>query len=161
MGLGTTGITLYEGIRLVGESCSEYQSGAMTGGTWLSYSGTGDAITIVGNYPLWIGPPVDNSYSRQEIAVENVSISIAASSNSAINCNFITKFRFQDINIRGAGTYGIYMTNSYDGIMSRVKAIGQGTGLYFTIENSPNDVFQDKHYLKDATFGMLPQKVYI
>ena len=143
LGSGATGITLYEGISLVGVSRPEYVSSATAGGTWLIYTGTGDAIKIDGE---WVGFD-----SRREIQIEKLGIKTTGS-NSAINADFLTQFRFADVNIKGTGTYGIYSINSYNGILSRVKIDGPTNPFYLTIKASPNDVFSGQMLFEGCDF---------
>lgn len=142
--LGTTGITLYEGIVLQGMGRRALVSNAIIGGTWLKYTGTGNAITIDGE---WTG-----FLSRRDIHIRNLGIFTQSGVNSAIYADFLASFNFDDIFIYGSSTYGIYATNTYNGTLNRLKVQGCGTGLYSTIKISLNDVFSGQMLIIGCDF---------
>lgn len=144
IGSGQSGLTLFEGVSLFGVSRPEYVSGNPAGGTWLLYSGSGDAIQIDGE---WTG-----FLSRREIMLGKFGIKANSGANSAINADFLTQFRFSDLNIKGAPTYGIYALNTYNGLMSRVKIDGPANPLYMSIKDSPDDVFSGQMLFQKCDF---------
>jgi len=144
LGSGAAGLTLYEGVSILGVSRPEYVSGAPAGGTWLFYSGTGDAIKIDGE---WIGFD-----SRREITLGKFGIKSSSGANSAISADFLTQFKFSDINIKGVSAYGIHALNTYNGLMSRVKIDGPDNPLYMSIKDSPDDVFSGQMLFQKCDF---------
>lgn len=142
--LGTTGITLYEGIQLEGSGMSDFRSGAPAGGTWLFYSGTGNAITIDGE---WTGFD-----ARRQITISNLNIKVQAGVTAGIWADFLTGYTLDRVHIRGASTYGVYLINSYNGSIRNSKFEGTGTGLYMTIKAAPDDVFSGQLLIEDADF---------
>lgn len=142
--LGTTGITLPEGVRLIGSGRRALVSGVIVGGTWLKYTGTGNAITIDGE--------ASTATYRRDMHIKNLGIFVQSGVNAAISADFMTNFEMDDIFIYGAATYGLYMTNSYNGTIKRLKAQSCGTGMYMTIKVSPNDIFSGQLLVEACDF---------
>lgn len=140
--LGTAGITLYEGVQLIGAGKSSLVSNVKAGGAWLIYTGTGNAITIDGDWPTFD--------SRRNIRISNLNVLTQSGVNAAIYCDFLTLFEIDRVYLEGAAACGIYMTNSYNGTIRTSKINGAGTGLYSTTKASPDDVFTGQMLIMDT-----------
>jgi len=143
LGEGAAGLTLPEGITVRGQGRPEYVNGDMAGGTWLIYDGTGDCLKVDGE---WSG-----FNARRNICLEGFGVKLTGA-NSFLNADFLTQFRLTDLNVRGSSTYGIYALNSYNGLASRVKIDGPDNALYFSIKDSPNDVFSGQMLFEKCDF---------
>lgn len=141
--LSTTGITLYEDIHLIGSGNSPFDGASMVGGTWLTYSGSGNAITIDG---AWTGFD-----ARRNIHIRNMHIS--AGSGIGIWADFMTQFQIRDVTITSSGTYGMYMRNCYQGSVHNLWVRGGSTyGVYATIDTA-DPVFSGQTMFTDCRFN--------
>ena len=140
----SSSLVSYEKVRIRGAGRSNYVSGDVAGGSWLIYTGTGNAITIDGEWTGFV--------SRRSIDITGVNIKCTAAANAGIYADFLTQYNIEDVLIKGAPAYGIYFTNSYNGTMCRVQVDGAAVGHYATIKASPDDVFSGQALYESCDF---------
>lgn len=140
--LGSTGITLTENTGLIGAR----KSIATDEGTWLTYSGSSKAITIDGAY--------STSAYRRGIRLQDFTVQCThASSSYGIWCDFATLFNFDRIRVTGAKTAGLYMENSYNGIIRQSRFNNSVIGMHFKVKNDAVDnVFSGQTLIEQCDF---------
>lgn len=140
--LGTTGLTLTENTGLIGARMSI----AANEGTWLTYSGSGNAITINGQ--------VTGFDSRRNILIRDLVVECThASASIAIRNDFATLFTFERVYVTGAKTSGFYFENSYNGIIRQCRADTCVIGLHFKVKNDAGDnVFSGQTLIEQCDF---------
>jgi len=145
--LSTTGITLYENTHLVGENgASPYNGAAIFGGSWLLYSGTGNAVTIDGSFSV---PSFDG---RRNIHIKGINIKVQSGVNAGIYADFMTQFTIEDVQIRGVSTYGVYFRNCYQGYVKNLWIIGVKTYAHYVTVDAADSVFTGQTTYESCRF---------
>lgn len=142
--LGATGIELWENAKLIGAGSALEAAGGIYGGSWLIYTGTGNAITIDG---AWSGFD-----ARRSIKMEGFSIDITATPTAAIYADFMTVFQIDDVVSQGTPDYHMFLQNCYNGRISGGR-LSEATiaNMIWTIDVA-DDVFSGQTLIEDVDF---------
>jgi hypothetical protein len=141
---GATGITLYEGIQLIGGGMPSLVSSAPAGGTWFLYTGVGKAVTIDGEWTGFI--------PRRNIKLSNFGIEVQTGATVGLDADFMTIFDMDRVLITGNAAIGVKMVNCFGGSVRNCKFVGADINLDISIKAAPNDVFSGQTLFDNCDF---------
>ena len=150
--LYATGMILQENTGIFGDRWSRLDNG----GTWLEYSGSGNAITIDGS--------VSAVALRRNISIRDMSIKCThVSSSYGIWADYMTYFELSGIYVWNAKNDGIYMENCHHGTIRSCRLRGNANaGLSINVKNDAGDnTFSGQMLIEDIQSESSNYGVYV
>lgn len=135
------GVELLEGQNLTGSLGAIPASGV---GTILEYSGTGNAISINGE---WTGFD-----SRRFNRLSDFSINTTETVTSALYADFMTLFEINDVISYGAADYHFYLRNTYNGKISGGRLYGATVANMLMTIDATDSVFSGQMLVENIDF---------